>query len=143
MKNAIKNSIYYLDVYNFNNPVITFEYIDEESFKNVIKDFSNNIEIVATFGLKDNICYKIFDELSYLYKDLLFDKTTSIYLVSRKDICICLCREKQEHERIAIIKIDSVLSEYKHKSLKPYFLYPLTFIFGGIVLSSLSNYISE
>ena len=133
MRSAIEKSVYYTDVNNF-TPVITFEYSDETSFKSIIEDFPNNIEIVATFGTKnENTCYKIFNELSFLYKELLFDKTTSIYLVNRKGLSICLLREKSENERIAIIKIDSVLSEYSPTSYKKYILYPLMFSTGAII----------
>ena len=66
-------------------------------------------------------------------KKLLFDKTTSIYLVNRKGLSICLLREKSENERIAIIKIDSVLSEYSPTSYKKYILYPLVFSTGAII----------
>jgi len=131
MKSAIQRSIYYADVNNF-NPVITFNYNDEASFKSIIQDFPNNIEIVATFGIH-NQCYHIFNELPYLYKKLLFDKTTSIYLVSRKGLSICLFREKLENERIAVIQIDSVLAEYSPTSYKTYFFYPLTFVAGALV----------
>jgi len=137
MRKAIEKSIYYSDVSNFNT-VITFEYSDEKSFKNIIKELPNYIDIVATFGRKDNQCYSIFNKLSY--KDLLFDKTTSIYLVNRKDIAICMNRKldkenglingHEEKQRIAILKVDSVLSEYQTSSLKHYICYPIVFILG-------------
>ena len=133
MRKAIEKAIYYLDVSNF-NPNITFEYSDEETFKNIIKDLSNNIDVIATFGKKDNICYSIFDQLykSNVYKDLLFDKTTSIYIINRKDITICINRitDETQKQRIAVIKIDSVLSEYSPKSIKHYIFYPIVFIVG-------------
>jgi len=130
-RNAIEKSIYYLDINNFTNPVKTFIYSDEESFKNIIKDLPNHIEVIATFGGKDNICYSIFNSLDY--NSLLFDKTTSIYLVNRKDMYICLKRENEDEiQRIAVLKIDSVLSEYKERSLKHYFYYPTVFALGTL-----------
>lgn len=148
MRSAIEKSIYYTDVNNFNT-VITFNYTDEKSFKNIIKDLPNNIEIIATFGSKpNNFCYKIFNELFYLYKELLFDKTTSIYLINRKGLSVRLFRETKtleprtdtldtletlENEKIAIIKIDSVLSEYSPTSYKSYFFYPLVFSAGMVI----------
>ena len=130
MKQAIEKAIYYSDS-NTYNPVVTFQYSDEKTFKDIVKELSNNIDVIATFGRKDNICYTIFNNLSY--KDLLFDKTTLIYLVNRKDIAICLNRETAEEndkQRIAIIKIDAVLSEYSPNSIKHYFFYPITFMLG-------------
>jgi len=139
---AIENSIYYADINNFTNPVKTFQYSDKESFYNIIKDLHNNIEVVATFGGKDSICYKIFNSLDY--NSLLFDKTTSIYFVNRKGMYICLEREIDvnemtsiktemninENQRIGVLKIDAVLSEYKENNLKNYLYYPVTFGLG-------------
>ena len=114
LKKAIENSVYYSDINEFTNPVKTFEYSDKESFSNIIKDLPNNIEVIATFGGKESICYKIFNNLDY--SSLLFDKTTSIYFVNRKGMYISLERletEKYENTRIAVLKIDAVLSEYR------------------------------
>ena len=147
-KKSIENSIYYADINEFTNPVKTFYYSDKESFNEIIKDLPNNIEVIATFGGKDSVCYKIFNNLDY--NSLLFDKTTSIYFVNRKGMYICLEREvefDQDNEmkfngenetnkntRIAVLKIDAVLSEYKENSY-----YPITFGLG-IGLGGLITY---
>ena len=130
MKTAIEKAIYYSDVNTF-NPIVTFEYTDETNFQEIINNLHQNIEVVAIFGNKDNICYRIFKSLNY--KELLFDKTTSIYLVNRKGLAIRLCRSDDlaEKERIGVVKIDSVLAEYSPRCLKHYILYPIVFASGS------------
>jgi len=124
MKKAIENAIYYTDTDLQNNIIINFDYTDNNEFKNILKKLHENIEVVATFGQKDNICYYIFNTLSDMYSELLLDKTTSIYIVNRKDITIKLNRtDNNEKSRIAVIKIDAVLSEYHPKTYTSYLFY--------------------
>lgn len=144
MRKAIEKAIYYIDT-DFLNPIITFEYSNESELSNIINDFHNHIDILAIFGNKENICYYIFSYLSSMYEQLLLNKTTEIFLVNRKDVCICLKRklDTETPRRIAIIKVDSVLAEYKPPSYSSYFYYPLAVIIGGISVLPIVKYYSE
>ena len=65
----------------------------------------------------------------------MFDKTTSIYFINRKGMYICLNRKIEDevkNERIAVLKLDAVLSEYRESHLKHYFYYPISFALGGL-----------
>jgi hypothetical protein len=135
MEKAIEKAIYYTDSDISLNPVITFNYNNEEEFRNIINNLSNNIEIIATFGTRDNFCYFIFEKISNMYETLLLNKTTSVCIINRKDIAIKLIRsdKNDEKNRIAILKLDAILAEYQPKSYISYFLYPLTFLLGGLI----------
>ena len=131
MKSAIQKAIYYSAATpNYYNP-ITYKYNDLESFSAIIESLKNEIDVISIFAPKDNICYTIFSQLSYSYHELMLDKVSSIFLVNRQDCAIKLVRDDQvekEEERVAILKIDSVLSEMPKKS--SYLSYPLLLGFG-------------
>lgn len=144
MNRAIEKAIYYLDSEMGLNPVIVFEYENEESFQNILRNLHENIEIVATFGQKDNFCYEIFNTISNMYTTLLLYQTTSLYIVNRKDVSIKLIRKQLNcKERIAVIKLDAILSEYHPTSYTPYLLYPFTFLLGGILAVPLMKNLSN
>ena len=139
MRKAVQKAIYYLDTELVNIPVICFEYNTQEDFRNIVSHLHENIEVVVTFGEKDNFCYKVFNTIADLFPTLLLDKTTSVYIVNRKDVAIKLTKgDVNEKSRVAVIKIDSVLSEYVPTSYLPYLLYPVTFLLGGLAFSSFS-----
>ena len=141
MRKAVQKAIYYLDTELAYVPVISFDYSTQEDFRNIVKHLHENIEVVATFGEKDNFCYTVFNTVAELYPTLLLDKTTSVYIVNRKDVAIKLTRgDNNEKSRVAVIKIDSVLSEYVPTSYMPYLLYPVTFLLGGLAFSTFPNF---
>ena len=143
MKQAIEKAIYYSGViptynldgasnqvhsFGMNYNSIVYEYSDKESFVNIIKSLKNEIEVISVFAPKDDICYSIFNQLSY--ENLMLDKVDALYLVNRKDCAIKLIRTGEVEKRVAILKVDSVVSEMPKSS---YWTYPLTFIAGGVL----------
>ena len=129
MKQAIENAIYYSGAsFGMNYNSIIYEYSDKETFINIIKSLKSEIEVISIFAPKDDICYSIFNQLSY--ENLMLDKVDALYLVNRKDCAIKLMRTDGEEKRVAILKVDSVVSEMPKNS---YWTYPLTFIAGGIL----------
>lgn len=131
MRTAIQKAVYYLDTDLVNVPVIELSYTNRQEFKNIVSKLHENIEVIATFGQKDNFCYEVFNVLPDLYNELLLEKTTSVYIVNRKDIAIKLTRiDNNEKSRVAVIKIDAVLSEYTPSSYASYLIYPTIFALG-------------
>jgi hypothetical protein len=137
MKRAIEKAIYYSNVHPTFS--IDFEYSDKESFQNIINTLTNNIDVITFFAPKDDPIYPILKEMNYIYEKLLFDKTSCVYLINRKDVGIkfsCIKSEDEvgediSKERIAILKIDSILSEYYlQKKGGTYTGYSLSFLFG-------------
>lgn len=126
---AVEKAIYYSAVTpNYNS--ITYHYSDLESFSAIIESLKNEIDVISIFAPKDDICYTIFNQLIYSYHDLMLDKVTVLFLVNRQDCAIKLVRSEEikNDTRVAILKIDSVLSEMPKKS--SYLSYPLLLGFG-------------
>ena len=133
MKQAIEKSIYYSGVIPAHYNPIVYEYTDLESFSTIIESLKNEIDVISIFAPKEHVCYNIFNQLPYYYHELMLDKVAAIFLVNRQDCVIKLSRT-EDVGRVAILKIDSVLSEIPKKT--SYFSYPLLLgfgIIGGIV----------
>ena len=140
MLKALEKAIYYTDRDDLFASVINLSYENEENFLEICNNLHNNIEVIASFGNKDNICYSIFQNIGRIYNELLLDKTSSIFIVNRRGESIKLFRNV-DTTRVAIIKIDAVLSEYKESSNKKhFFFYPLTFLLGMMTYSFIKNY---
>ena len=123
MKRAIEKAIYYSEIDKNVNTVIEFEYGNEKSFQDILKNLYNNIEVVATFDKENFSC--IFETIAKMYSTLLLNKTTSLYIINRQDIAIKLTRLKVSESseikpRIGIIKTDAILSEYSSGKLYPF-----------------------
>lgn len=164
MKQAIEKSLYYSPITTdqYSNCVATFEYSDKESLKTILGTFQENIDIITYFANKNDSCYDIFPYLVRYYQDFLLDKITSIVIINRRDFCIKLNRVNAGSElnlnrldandanseslhlgsdanRIAVLKIDAVASEYNSK--RSYFWYSTVFLIGlGLGYYSRSNY---
>lgn len=128
MRKAIEKAIYYSDTENL-TALIEFEYSNEKSFQDVLKNLYSNIEVVATFQ-KDH--FPIFENISRMYTNILAHKATAIYIINRQGVAIKLSRKPENHNqqetkpRIGIIKLDAVLAE-----ATPSTLYP--FLFGTLL----------
>lgn len=149
MKQAIEKSLYYSPITTdqYSNCVATFDYSDKESLKTILGTFQENIDIITYFANKNESCYDIFPYLVRYYQDFLLDKITSIVIINRRDFCIKLNRVNAVSElnlssdtnRIAVLKIDAVASEYNGK--RSYFWYSTLFLIGlGLGYYSRSNY---
>lgn len=154
MKQAIEKSLYYSPITTdqYSNCVATFEYSDKESLKTILGTFQENIDIITYFANKNDSCYDIFPYLVRYYQDFLLDKITSIVIINRRDFCIKLNRVNavtgssscelnlgSDTNRIAVLKIDAVASEYNSK--RSYFWYSTVFLIGlGLGYYSRSNY---
>ena len=129
MRKAIEKAIYYCDTENL-TAMIEFEYANEKSFQDILKNLYSNIEVVATFH-KDH--FSIFDNISKMYTNILAHKATAIYIINRQGVAIKLSRkpdnnlhDNETKPRIGIIKLDAVLAE-----ATPSTFYP--FLFGAIL----------
>jgi hypothetical protein len=125
MKKAIEKAIYYSDTENL-TALIEFDYSNEKSFQDILKNLYSNIEVVATF---QKAHFSIFENISQMYTTILAHKATAIYIINRQGIAIKLSRTPESADakpRIGIIKLDAVLAESNSSSLYP-------FLFGTIL----------
>jgi len=125
MRSAIENAIYYskfIPSY-LQTPIASFNYNSElNSFNLIREEFKNCIDVKELFGEDMNMCIKILEELSNSFNDLLLGNISTIYIVNRKDFTIELKNRDYEYDeeniRVAILKIDSIKTEYKPPSWK-------------------------
>ena len=112
MKQAIKNAFYYSNITPsyLENPLISFDYDDANSFKFIADEYQNCINTITTFGDEKSMCYQILITLPYCYNKLLIYNLSSLYIVNRKDICMKLNNQNNVSDQIRIIKIDSDIS---------------------------------
>lgn len=140
MQREIERAIYYTGAIpsHYSGPIAAYEYHDKESFKEIVSTLNKNVEVVALFAPQRDNCYKIFSQLKDCYETLLFEKITSLFLVNRKDFCIQLVKKSDDDEKIekvAILKIDAVLSErpeIEKKTYLSYFYSPTLFVTGAL-----------
>jgi len=129
MRSAIENAIYYskfIPSY-LQTPIVSFNYnSDLDSFNLIREEFKNCIDVKELFGEDMNMCIQILEELSNSFNHLLLGNISSIYIVNRKDFAIELKNRDYEYDeeniRVAILKIDSIKTEYKPSSWKKWML---------------------
>ena len=122
MRNAVRESCIFtraLPGY-CESPVATFNY--DGTKQSLYKlEFSKSVEFVSVFGY-NSPCDSILKELHYLYETLLLKDITAVYLINRKDQCICLLntsinQNTATNHTFILLKLDAVLSSYHSGSL--------------------------